>query len=119
ASAVAAAGCGGKTTKTSSGSSVSNTSGAQGRGTPRSGGTFQAAPLAASPPHLDPQQTSSFYTQTPVSLVMDRLMYYKTALMDASVGASSVPVPGLALSAESPDAITWTVKLRTDVKFQN
>jgi peptide/nickel transport system substrate-binding protein len=86
---------------------------------PRTGGIFQAAPLAASPPHLDPQQTSSFYTQTPASYVMERLMFYKTALMDASVGSSGVPVPGLALSAESPDATTWTVKLRQDVKFQN
>lgn len=112
--ALVAAGCGGKAGKAPSGTSAGNTSAA-----PRSGGIYQAAPLASSPPHLDPQQTSSFYTQTPASFVMERLMYYKTALMDAATGASGVPVPGLALSAESPDAITWTAKLRTDVKFQN
>src|SRR5437762_587526 len=33
--------------------------------------------------------------------------------------AGGAPVPGLAVSAESPDAITWTLKLRTDVKWQN
>jgi peptide/nickel transport system substrate-binding protein len=108
--------CGGKSSPpVQSGSTASVGSG----GTPRTGGVFQATPLAASPPHLDPQQTSSFYTQTPMTYVMERLMNYKTAPMDASVGAASVPVPGLAVSAESPDAIIWTVKLRTDVRFQN
>jgi peptide/nickel transport system substrate-binding protein len=80
---------------------------------------FQATPLAASPPHLDPQQTTSFYTQVPVTYVMERLMNYRTAIMDEPLGASYVSVPGLALSAESPDALTWTIKLRTDVSFHD
>ncbi len=112
--AVGAAGCGGRSVRAPAGAPANSAA-----GTPRAGGTYQAAPLAASPPHLDPQQTSSFYTQTPAGYAMERLMFYKTALMDAGLGASGIPVPGLAVSAESPDALTWTVKLRPDVKFQN
>ena len=113
-----AAACGGRPSKPAAGGATGNAPSASG-GTPHTGGVFQATPLAASPPHLDPQQTSSFYTQTPMTYIMERLMNYKTALMDAPLGATSVPTPGLALSAESPDAVTWTVKLRTDVNFQN
>jgi peptide/nickel transport system substrate-binding protein len=54
-----------------------------------------------------------------MTYIMERLMNFKTALMDAPLGATYVPVPGLALSAESPDATTWTVKLRTGVNFQD
>ncbi len=54
-----------------------------------------------------------------MTYIMERLMNYKTALMDEPLGASYVSIPGLALSAESPDAVTWTVKLRTDVSFQD
>jgi len=112
--ALAAAGCGAKPTRTSPGAPSSNAS-----GPPRTGGIFEATPLAASPPHLDPQQTTSFYTQVPVTYIMERLMNYKTALMDEPLGATYVSIPGLALSAESPDAITWTVRLRADVSFQD
>lgn len=108
------AGCGGKATKTPSSTSANKAS-----GTPRIGGIFQAYSLTASPPHLDPQQTASSNTRIPASCVMERLMSYKTALMDVSLGDQSIPIPGLAVSAEAPDATTWTAKLRTDVKFQN
>jgi peptide/nickel transport system substrate-binding protein len=113
--ALLSAGCGRTAPNAPSGRSPGNASGA---GTPRTGGIFKATPLAASPPHLDPQQTTSFYTQTPMTYIMERLMNFKTPLMDEPL-ATSVPVPGLGLSVESPDAITWTVKLRTDVKFQD
>ena len=57
-------------------------------------------------------------TQTPVSLVMGRLMQYKVAA-DPNVGLALQPTTGVATSVESPDAITWTVKLRSDVKWHN
>jgi len=112
--ALLATGCGGRPAKTPSGASSNTASQA-----PRTGGIFQATPLAASPPHLDPQQTTSFYTQVPVTYMMERLMNYQTAIMDEPLGASYVSVPGLAVSVESPDALTWTVKLRTDVNFHD
>jgi peptide/nickel transport system substrate-binding protein len=54
-----------------------------------------------------------------VCYVADRLMSYKTAVMDPSVGLGYEPISGLAVSAESPDAIIWSLKLRTDVKWHN
>src|SRR5207249_6734772 len=77
--ALLSAGCGRRGPGEPSGSSAGTASGA---GTPRTGGIFQATPLAASPPHLDPQQTTSFYTQTPMTYIMERLLNFKTALMD-------------------------------------
>jgi len=49
---------------------------------------------------------------------MSRLFQHKTAA-DPSVALNMVLQNDLAISAESPDAVTWTVKLRTDATFQN
>ncbi len=43
---------------------------------------------------------------------------YKTSTDPTTIN-DHVTIPDLGMSAESPDAITWTVKLRTDAKFQN
>jgi peptide/nickel transport system substrate-binding protein len=50
--------------------------------------------------------------------VYSRLFRFKTAA-DPSVAESKEPESDLALSAESPDAITWTIKLRPNAKFHD
>jgi len=113
--AVVLAGCG----RGSSTSPKSLAGGSQvSPGTPKAGGLYQDTPINGNPPHLDLQRTTSVFAQTPVSLVMSRLMQYKVAA-DPSVGLAAQPTAGVATSVESPDALTWTVKLRPDVKWHN
>ncbi len=114
--ALVAAGCGGRQPKPSAGSGPSRS---QAAAAPRPGGTYQATPVTGSPPHLDLQATTSAFAQAPLAYVQSRLMSFKTALMDISIGNAAVPVPNLATSTESPDAITWTLKLRPDVKWHD
>ncbi len=66
-------------------------------------------------PMLDPQKQSSVGFQGSGG-VMQRLFRFKTGA-NPSVGLNHELEPELALSAESPDAITWTVKLRPNVSF--
>jgi peptide/nickel transport system substrate-binding protein len=109
------AGCGRSTTQ----SSKAGTSAAQlAAGAPKPGGIFQDTPINGNPPHLDLQRTTSVFAQTPVALVMGRLMQYKVAA-DPNVGLAAQPATGVATSVESPDAITWTLKLRSDVTWHN
>jgi len=84
-------------------------------GTPRNGGTL-AAYLTYNPP-LDPQKVSAG-AQTSISGVLSRLFKFKTGT-DPNAFADHETENDLGLSAESPDAITWTVKLRTDARFTN
>jgi peptide/nickel transport system substrate-binding protein len=85
-------------------------------GTPIAGGTFSVAQVS-NPPTLDYQRTTSFYTLIPSSAVYSRLLRFKTGA-DPNVAENHDVEPDLALSAESPDAITYTVKLRPNAKFQ-
>jgi peptide/nickel transport system substrate-binding protein len=82
---------------------------------PVTGGTFQGA--ATSNSVLDAQKTSSGPAAI-VSGAQSRLFKFKTGI-DPTVYANHDLEPDLALSAESPDAVTWTIKLRADAKFQN
>jgi peptide/nickel transport system substrate-binding protein len=50
---------------------------------------------------------------------MERLFRFKTSPTDPTTSLNRELEPDLALSAESPDAITWTIKLRPTVSFQN
>jgi peptide/nickel transport system substrate-binding protein len=112
AGAVALAACG------RSGSPAASTSGASPQasgGAPQPGGTLNVA--IGFNPMLDPQKQSSVQLQGSGG-VMQRLFRFKTGT-DPTVGLNWDTEPCLALSAESPDAITWTVKLRPNVKFQN
>ncbi len=86
-------------------------------GQPVTGGTLLTA-TGGNPPTLDPHRASSGATADANSPVLSRLLRYKP---DWTVqGADDANVePDLALSAESPDAVTWTIKLRPGVKFQN
>jgi peptide/nickel transport system substrate-binding protein len=111
---VAAAACGKTQPKSASGGS-----GATAQGTPKLGGTLQINPVYGNPPHLDLHATTSVFSQTVVNFAAGRLMNVQSAPMDFSVWSTAAGTPNLALSAESPDAITWTLKLRNDVKWHN
>jgi peptide/nickel transport system substrate-binding protein len=85
--------------------------------TPQPGGVFEAS-QKTSATTLDPHRTTSFYTEVPAGAVMSRLLRFKTGL-DSKVGENHEVESDLAASVESPDAITWTVKLRPDARFHN
>jgi peptide/nickel transport system substrate-binding protein len=85
--------------------------------TPKPGGTFTTSNRDNSP-GLDVHVNTSGYIKAPSSAILSRLLRYKTGT-DFHVGENHETEPDLALSAESPDAITWTVKLRPDAKFHN
>lgn len=69
-------------------------------------------------PTLDPQRTTSYFTFQPCGAVYSRIFDLQVG-PDPTISESAETIPDLGLSAESPDAITWTVKLRTDATFQN
>ena len=85
--------------------------------TPRAGGTLNTF-IPVNPASLDPQRTKSIPAISVASHVMSRLFRHKTGL-DPTVALSMELENDLAASAESPDGLTWTVKLRPDAKFQN
>ena len=113
---LALAGC---STKSRSGAQppAGSTSGQAASQTPKTGGTFNGS-IPVNPATLDPQASKSVPARSPASNVMSRLMRHKSA-SDPSVALSLQLENDLAASAESPDALTWTVKLRPDAKFQN
>ena len=90
-------------------------SGQSEQGTPQNGGTLNT--YLNRNFKLDPQQGSALDQQS-IAGVMSRLFRYKTGL-DASVTVDHVLENDLGLSAESPDALTWTVKVRPDAEFHN
>ena len=84
---------------------------------PRTGGTVTwAAP--ANPPSLDPHRTSSQFTDDLLSPALSCLLQYQP-VWDSIQALDRKISPDLALSVESPDALTWTVKLRPNAKFHN
>lgn len=116
AGALAAAGltsCGGPK-RTGQGSNAQTAPQAS-NATPRPGGNLSIFVQTNYP--LDPQKVSALAQQIPGG-AMSRIFQYKTGL-DPKVITDHELQPDLGLSAESPDAITWTVKLRSDAKFQN
>jgi ABC-type transport system substrate-binding protein len=83
----------------------------------KKGGTFKTV-NSGDPPSIDPYGNLSFLTKGQASFVFSRLFKYKTGPgIDA---ASVLPTPDLAASAEAtPDGLTWTVKLKPGIKWQN
>ena len=81
------------------------------------GGTYHAT-STGDPPTLDPYGNLSFLTKGYSAYVYSRLFKYKTG---PGIDPGSIkPTPDIAQSAEaSPDGLTWTIKLRSDVKFHN
>jgi peptide/nickel transport system substrate-binding protein len=67
---------------------------------------------------LDPSNTSATATIVPMSAVYSRPLRFKTD-WDVNRANNKLIAPDIATSAESPDAITWTLKLRTNAKFHN
>lgn len=111
--------CGGGTKdqpQTSSTSSATGQSATQAAAeSPRPGGTLNAY-LPSNYP-LDPQKVSALAQQVP-GPAMSRVLRFKTSTNVAEVVDHNTELD-LAASVESPDAVTWTVKLRPDAKFHN
>jgi peptide/nickel transport system substrate-binding protein len=109
--ALLAVGCG--TSRKNSGvSSPAPSSASQ----PQPGGTLQYSDI--SNPTLDPHTNGRYFTMKAVGGVMSRLLRYKTGV-DPKVADAHDVEPDLALSVESPDALTWTARLRPDARFHN
>jgi peptide/nickel transport system substrate-binding protein len=98
-----------------SGQASSAPSGSASSGTPQRGGTLNF--YVNRNYRLDPQQGSGV-DQTTSSGVMSRVFRLKTSL-DPRTSDNHDIEPDLGISAESPDAVTWTIKLRPDAKFHN
>jgi peptide/nickel transport system substrate-binding protein len=92
-------------------------SGAEPKGPPIKGGTLNWY-LTGNPPSLDPTQNVSANTSGLAGAVYSRLFSYKW-YFDVVQSLNLDTAPDLAQTAESPDAVTWTVKLRPNAKFQN
>jgi peptide/nickel transport system substrate-binding protein len=130
--AAAALACKGSTT-TSSSSKASSTPAAQAsagslskfdtrtgsepKGQPVKGGTLNWY-LTGNPPNLDPTQNVSVNDTYVAGAVLSRVFRYQTP-WDVSQSFNLDTQPDLAQSAESSDAITWMVKLRPNLNFQN
>ncbi len=84
---------------------------------PARGGTF-VYQQGANMQGLDPSNTSATATIVPMSAVYSRPLRFKTD-WDVNKANNRIIAPDVATSAESPDAVTWTLKLRTDAKFHN
>lgn len=84
---------------------------------PVMGGVYNQV-LTATPPGIDPHKASSSLTMTAVSPVYSRLYRFKSVHDVAEANNRDIE-PDVAASVETPDAQTWTFKLRQDVKFQN
>jgi peptide/nickel transport system substrate-binding protein len=109
-----AAACGNQGAKpaaSSGSSSQSNSSAAQAGGILTTSNRDNA-------PTLDLHRTTSGYTKSAEGAVLSRLLRYQTGT-DVKVGEAHKVENDLATSWESPDSITWTVKLRPDARFHN
>ena len=100
---------------TKPGGPATSTSG-QTAGKPQPGGVLNST--VSSNVVLDPQALSQVATDLVASGVLSRLFRFKTSSDPNEINNHDVE-PDLALSAESPDAVTWTFKLRPNAKFQN
>ena len=79
-------------------------------GTPQRGGTLSVV-STASPATLDPHATANNATTSALSYSLNRLVRFKTGPDPATAGNWEME-NDLAQSVESPDAATWTVKIR-------
>ena len=111
-SATALAGC---SARKKSSPNLAGSGGQTNQGTPQSGGTYTYYYQYNAT--LDPQKASAG-SQAVVGGVYSRVFRFKTS-PDPKTFTDHDLENDLGVSAESPDAITWTVKLRPDAKFQN
>ena len=73
------------------------------------GGTYSIG-LEGDPPTINPYGNASFAGKVVAAFVYNRL--YRRETFAGSDGGQTLPGPDAALSAESPDGQTWTIKLR-------
>jgi peptide/nickel transport system substrate-binding protein len=88
-----------------------------GAGQPRSGGTYNTF-VNANLSGLDPMVGSSASAGIVTNSTYVPLFRFKTST-DPRTALNLEPENDLATSIESPDGLTWTVKLRTDAVFHN
>lgn len=86
-------------------------------GAPQLGGAFNTA-ATQGPDTFDPHKSIAIQTGTPLSYLTNRLFRFRTG-RDPKATEDVDIENDLAVSAESPDAVTWTFKLRPDAKFHN
>src|SRR6476661_7978999 len=108
-----AAACGNQSGKSASQPSASSTA----NQTPKSGGQLFVSQITT-PATLDTQRSTSGNIGNIVGAIHSRLLAFKTGT-DPKVTQDHEVEGDLATSVESPDAVTWTIKLRPDAKFQN
>jgi peptide/nickel transport system substrate-binding protein len=114
--ALAAAACGNNTSKPAS--STTGTAASQtANESPQTGGILTTS-NRDNAPTLDLHRTTSGYSKSGEGAVLSRLLRYQTGV-DEKVSEEHKVEGDLATSWESPDALTWTVKLRPDAKFHN
>ncbi len=101
--------------KQPSGAPPASSGGAGGQATPKLGGTFNAS--VSYNPTLDPQKASAS-PQLMVSGVYSRLFRFQTSTNPKTLYNHDIE-NDLAVSAETPDGVTWTFKLRPNAKFSN
>jgi peptide/nickel transport system substrate-binding protein len=92
-------------------------SGGSQAGTPKPGGIFNTA-IDKGPEGWDPHKSVAAQTANFYSYIGGRLFRFRTG-RDAKAKEDTDIESDLALSAESPDGLTWTFKLRPDAKFHN
>ena len=114
AGSVLLAGCGRQSGR---GVGTASPSPQDGGGPAQRGGTFYF-PGQNNPPTLDPQRATAGSALMPIAAAMSRLFRFKIGL-DPQVAINHDLGYDLARSAESPDAATWTIKLRPDASFHN
>ena len=115
-SSLALAGCSSAKQDQASRAPGAGTPGQQGAGPAQSGGTYTF--VAQGNALLDPHTTAGNTTMDVVGGVMSRLLRYQTGPDPSTINDHNLE-PDLAASWESPDAVTWTFKLRPEAKFQD
>ena len=85
--------------------------------TPRPGGTLRLL-TQSGPTVLDAQRTTSGPSLNVSGFALSRLFRFRSGLDPKAKDDSDIE-SDLAVSAESADAVTWTIKLRQKAKFQN
>jgi peptide/nickel transport system substrate-binding protein len=112
------AGC---STSRGTGTSTSGASGAGALGTPMQGGTFNAV-FSNEAASIDPQKVSYPTDDAVASAAMSRPFRFKTGTRSGAhpnlIDDGEIE-PDLGVSAETPDGISWTLKLRPNAKFQS
>jgi len=94
-----------------------STAAGQAAGTPRTGGTFNTY-NTQNLGSLDPQVSSAASGAIVTSSLISYLFRFKTG-PDPATYLNWDPEPDLAASIESPDGVTWTIKLRPNVRFHD